>query len=212
MKNFGDGFAFGVEEILFIDILQIASPLQKLVGAFLELMKIKLSARRAAQACLSSQHLGAGNVDKADGACHDEQMLLSTTVLGDDSKALGHIVDRAEEQRPVDAHHLELWALWQARIGAEALLGQSRVGDPHTHPWTRRAMQIDDQREEYAQHDGEIQLEEQGPQEGPPQHHGIGTAGTHDLLDVCEIDDTERDQEQDAGHRRIRQVGEQWRH
>ena len=79
------------------------------------------------RARLVHQHVGAGRVDEVDAAA-DEQQVADARPLGARGLELvAHVLDGAEEQRPVDAQHVELRAQRRAvRDRDEASLGRVR--------------------------------------------------------------------------------------
>src|SRR5205814_2460311 len=107
------------KDVILADCLQVAALLQQRVHRVLHEPKVKSTAHLVATSRLAAQQLGAGNVDDVDSARGDEHSFLPRIFLVDAMKCVFEVFDRAEEDRSVNAEHLELRAVGQARIGIE---------------------------------------------------------------------------------------------
>ena len=116
-----------------------------------------------------------------------------------------------EVDRAVEAHDLELRAVGQAGVGAEAQ-DALRVRWLDVLQWRAGgAVQVEHQRQQHADVDGKFQVQRQRGDQGGQQHAGLSAAGVEDLRDLPAVHQAPGHDEQDAGHRRQRQVDGQRR-
>ena len=210
VERFGR-FRLDREEGAFADFMHIVAFAQQPIGFVLHAVEVQSPAEAFAPSGLLGEHLGAGDVDEVHAQRNDQYRFLARVFEVDLLQRALDVVDGAEIGRAVDAHDAQLRALrLAARLDEVVTAG---IIDRHQRldAGFRGAVQVEQQGNQYACRDAGFEVH-QGTDHGDPEDERLLPAGLPDRPDVVEIDQAPGDQEEDAGHCRIRQIGRKWRH
>ena len=204
------GFRLHREETAFADLVHVIALAQEAIGFVLHPVEIQPATEALAPSCFLGEHFRAGDVDEIHSQRDDQYRPLPRVVGIDLLQGILDMVDGAEIGRAIDPHDAQLRAFrLAARVDEVVAAG---IIDRHQRldAGSGGAIQIEQQRQQHPGDDAGLEVE-QGAEDGDPEDGRLLPAGVPDRADVMEIDQTPGDQEQDAGHRRMGQVGRQRR-
>src|SRR2546425_803243 len=148
------------------------------------------------------------HVDEVDALRHEQQVFLAGAVLAQRVEVALDVTDRAEVDRALDAQDFELRAFDKAVLDLGHLApAVARVGNEAPHDRVRGAIEVQRERREHADEDRELEIEQERPEESDGEYGALAPAGGKNLADAPKIEQAPGDEEQEARHRRDRQIG-----
>src|SRR5262249_2833307 len=140
-----------VEDPILAYRFHIAPLLEQYLDRVLHEPEIEAAPDSLAAQGFAAEKLRAGDVDDVDAARRDQQPLLPGIVAIDGVKRRLDVLDGAEEDRAVDAKHLELRTIGQIGVGVEAKIAVAAKQRLHVaNSGARRLIQKQQQRQQHA--------------------------------------------------------------
>src|SRR6185369_14150584 len=103
--------------------------------------EVQPSSHSCAPLRFPTEQLGSRDVDDIDSAGCDEQASLLRILAIDGVKGILDVLDGAEEDRAIDAQHLQLRAVGQSCVGVEMIMASAKVRLHIPNAWTCRLVQ-----------------------------------------------------------------------
>ena len=99
-----------VEDAVATDEIEEAAALEHAAHRRLQVAQVEEAAGIAHEVGFLDEELGAGDIDEVDAAADQEDVTPLRCALARVVQLVAHVLDRTEEERPVDAQHRELRA------------------------------------------------------------------------------------------------------
>ena len=140
-----------------------AAPFEDAHDRRLEIGKVERTAALALMLGFANEKLAPGRIDEVDAAADKQHVLLLGMAGAHGIELLVYVIDRAEEERPVDAEQRELRTFRSVRFRHrfEAPQRCRRIGRDRLDRGVRRAIEVHEERAEHAHQDRELELQQQ---------------------------------------------------
>ena len=209
-QNMVDGFLLCGKEMIASNDFRIAASFQHPHHIRLDFAQVQIASLCLAALGFPGQHFRTGHVHEIDAASHHQYIAFVDQPFVDVVQVFGHMVDRPEKERAVNADDLKVVAFrvrfnqrWSGFVRIVCHVGDAGVSG---------TVQVQDQGKQHPGINGKFQIQEKGRQKGGQHHRRFFATGPYDGPDVVQIDEIVGHQQDDAPHGGDGQIGGQRRY